>query len=220
MAGALKTSYAEKPKKYFVGARQDFVALLPDCPDARILEIGCGSGGTGALALRDGKCSEYIGVELMPGAAEDANKHLTQVFVADVETDFPDLPRASFDAFIASEVFEHLHDPWAIAEKAYEHLKPGGLLLASSPNIANRKVINALRRGSFEYVDMGVMDRTHLRWFTPTSFAAMFLDAGFHVEKTWPVSRLRLAHKLRALFWRQGQQAFWTQICVMARKPN
>ena len=180
--------YAAKSASYFSNARADFVDRLPRDPSARILEIGCGTGATGALALSEGRAGNYVGVELFEAAASEAREVLSDVITGNVESlDFSWQP-ASFDALILSEVLEHLVEPGEVLKKLARFVRPGGMVLASSPNISHWRVIRELVRGKFELADQGVFDRTHLRWFTPQSFAQMFEDAGFRCDDIGPVT--------------------------------
>lgn len=212
-------SYDAKAAEYFGGVRADIVERLPDNPGARILEIGCARGGTGALALERGKCAEYFGVELHEPSAAEAKTRLSDVIVGDIEA--MDLPFQSeeFDAIIVSEVFEHLVEPWKVVEKLARLLKPGGLFFASSPNISHYRVIHQLIRGRWRHTDVGVMDRTHLRWFTPEAYAKMFTDAGLQVRSIGPLvpsgGKVRL---LNALTRNAFRHMFWVQINLMAEK--
>jgi 2-polyprenyl-3-methyl-5-hydroxy-6-metoxy-1,4-benzoquinol methylase len=173
--------YAEKPTTYFGGARDDIVGALETDRASSILELGCGNGATGLAAMAAGKAGRYIGIEIDPSAAKIAAASLSRVIVGDVcQMDLGEL-EGSFDVVIASEVLEHLTDPWSTVTALAKCLKPGGLIYASSPNIAHWRVIAALFLGRFEYAPDGVMDSTHLRWFTPQSFRGMFVAAGFEV---------------------------------------
>jgi len=209
------SAYAGKAEGYFTGARHDFVARLPvHCP-LGVLEVGCGDGTTGALALQSGKCQRYVGIELFPAAADKARSLISEVVTGDVEN--MDLPweRASFDAVILSEVLEHLVAPWTVLAKVAPLLRPGGMVLASSPNVSHWRVVRELLAGRFELSDRGVFDRTHMRWFTPHSFRKMFEQAGFEVVKVAPVTpfaaRTRLVSRLT-----QGclDHLFMTQISL------
>lgn len=179
-------AYTAKSEAYFAGVRHDFLALLPDRVDASVLEIGCGFGETGAAALAAGKCSTYAGVEMFPSAALAARRYLTEVIEGDVERIVLPWPEEHFDALLMSEVLEHLVDPWVVVQRVLPLLKHGALVVASSPNVAHFRIIVELVRGSWKLTDSGPMDRTHLRWFTPSSYRAMFEDAGVLVKSIGP----------------------------------
>ncbi|MFM9938345.1 MAG: class I SAM-dependent methyltransferase [Hyphomicrobiaceae bacterium] len=181
-------AYATKDPGYFAGARADFIKLLPDNPNAAILEIGCGTGATGRLALQGGKAGRYVGVELFEAAAAQARRVLSDVIVGDIEKLEVELAPCTFDALILSEVLEHLVDPWTVVRRLAPLIRPGGKVLASSPNVAHRRVVLELLRGRFDLADQGVFDRTHMRWFTPTSYRAMFEAAGIAVTSVGPVT--------------------------------
>jgi 2-polyprenyl-3-methyl-5-hydroxy-6-metoxy-1,4-benzoquinol methylase len=186
-AAHLVAAYEGKATSYFSNARADFVRLLPRDNTARILEVGCGTGATGALALARGRAGHYTGIELMESAAAQAREVLSDVRVGNVEAMDLDWQPATFDALILSEVLEHLVEPGTLVRRLGRFVRPGGLVLASSPNIAHWRVIRELVNGRFDLQDQGVFDRTHLRWFTPATFAALFRDAGFRIEEVGPV---------------------------------
>ena len=216
---ATDAAYQRKPHAYFSNPRADFVLRLPADATASILEIGCGSGATGALALALGRAGRYVGVELVEGIAAEARQVLSEVVVGDVER--LELPwrSAEFDALILSEVLEHLVDPWATLARLARVLRPGGLVLASSPNVAHWRVVRELVGGRFELAEQGVFDRTHMRWFTPSSFAAMFERAGLRVERLGPVTPF--SPRTQLLSRTTGgrfDHLFMTQISLEARK--
>ncbi|MEP0708326.1 MAG: class I SAM-dependent methyltransferase [Parvibaculum sp.] len=205
--------YQTKPPSYFSGVRADYVGALPVSSSAAILELGCARGGTGHLALQSGKCGRYVGIEMHPEAAAEARKHLTEVLVGDVEhLEFP-WPAQSFDALILSEVLEHLVDPWTVLGRLAVLLKPGAVVMASSPNISHYRIVLGLLRGQWQLEERGAMDRTHLRWFTPASFRQMFEEAGFAVTSVEPLSAPgRKARILNALTGNRFRHLFMTQI--------
>lgn len=218
---ALHAIYEDKPASYFANARNDIVALLETGPQSAVLELGCGAGGTGRAALQAGKAGRYVGIELSPTAAAMASEHLTEVLVGDVET--LDLSRlhGAFDALVISEVLEHLTDPWTALRRLGECLKPGGRIYASSPNVAHWKVIRGLISGRFEYDEKGVMDRTHLRWFTPQSYRALLEDAGFEVLDVRPVTPLRSRSWIfDRLTGGRFRHLLYTQIMIVGRRPG
>lgn len=213
--------YRSKSARYFEGCSRTVVELLPMNSSARVLEIGCGAGLTGALALADGRAAEYVGVELNSGAAEIAAGHLTRVLVADIER--ADLTKvgSDFDALIMSEVLEHLVDPWATMRKLVQILKIGSIVICSSPNVANRHTIIDLLHGKFDYAQQGVMDRAHLRWFTPTSLAELVESAGCRVESIGPLIPLRAkARLMNALSGGRFRHLFHNQTLVVGRRAS
>ena len=185
---SLAAAYVTKSENYFSSARTDFVRQLPRDPSAAILEVGCGTGATGALALARGRAGRYVGIELMEHAGAKAREVLSDVIVGDVERLDFDWRPATFDALILSEVLEHLIEPGRTLERLARFVRPGGVVLASSPNIAHWRVVRELIRGRFELAESGVFDRTHMRWFTPETFSRMFRQAGFKVDYVGPVT--------------------------------
>lgn len=187
---ALSDAYTGKEASYYGNARADYVDLLPVNPRASLLELGCGNGATGALALQAGKAGKYVGIELLSDMAAHAKTVLTTVHEGDVER--IDLPyqAATFDGLILSEVLEHLVNPERVLRRLVKMLKPHALVMASSPNISHWKNIVALAQGHFRYSESGMMDRTHLRWFTPTSFRDLFESVEVVVDRLEPLNPL------------------------------
>jgi 2-polyprenyl-3-methyl-5-hydroxy-6-metoxy-1,4-benzoquinol methylase len=211
--------YAVKPASYFSNARADFVDRLPKDPAAQILEVGCGNGATGALALSEGCCGRYVGVELFEKVATEARDVLSDVITGNVETLEFDWQPATFDALIMSEVLEHLVEPGDTLKKLSRYIRPGGLLLASSPNISHWRVIRELIFGRFNLADQGVFDRTHLRWFTPDTFADMADAAGFDIQEIGPVTAFAPRTELISrLTGGRFDHLFMTQIAMIAKK--
>lgn len=217
----LAEHYAAKGGDYYSSGRADYVAALPANPDAAILELGCGNGATGALALEQGKCATYVGIEMFEPAALEARQMLSSVHIGNIDTlDLPYAP-GSFDALICSEVLEHLVDPEAALRKLVVLLKPGGLVYASSPNIAHWRIVLDLIRGRFDYGDFGIMDRTHLRWFTPSSFRTLFETCGVEVTRLQRLAPLHWAKRLAfGLLGRRGAHLSWYQIDLRGRRVS
>lgn len=218
--GYLTSDYSSKRDDYYTSARRDFVAELPNNPSAVILELGCGNGATGALALEQGKCGSYVGIEMFEPVAREAERHITTVHLGNVETMSLPYAPGTFDVLICSEVLEHLVDPEPALAKLAALLKPGGLVFASSPNIAHWRIVMGLLAGRFDYEDFGAMDRTHLRWFTPKSYRGLFEAAGIEVldvRRHAKVSRLK--ETLYGLLGKRFLHLTWSQIEVRGRRP-
>jgi len=193
---SVAAEYSLKPTQYFAGARKRFVDALPPNPSARLLEIGCGNGDTACYAKQSGKCGWSAGVELCHDAALAAANKMDHVLPGDIEqVDLP-YPLLHFDVLILSEVLEHLRDPGAVLRKLRRYLAPGAWVLAGSPNVAHHSVVRMLARGRWDYTTAGILDETHLRWFTPETYRELFEQAGYRVEVVAPASPLRIKAKL------------------------
>ncbi len=214
-------AYAAKSADYFAGARQDWLDRLPPSRTVSILELGCGSGNTGASALALGKCARYCGIEISAGPAAIAREVLSEVVVGDVEA--IELPWAdqSFDILLMSEVLEHLVNPWNALRKLHRLVKPGARVMASSPNVSHYRIVQQLLTGRWDLTDAGAMDRTHLRWFTPASYGKLFEDCGYVVDQVGSVQPLtRKARVLCALAGGRGAHIFTYQIDLQAHRAE
>ena len=168
---------------YFGRAREEIFSHVP--ADARrILELGCGSGGTLA-ALREsheaGGELWLAGVELSEEAAGEARERLDKLWVGDVEALAFDqeIEAGSLDVILCLDVLEHLVDPWEMVRRLAPLLKPGGRLIASIPNVRHWKFIwGLLFRGDFHYRDAGLLDRTHLRFFVKQTAIELVTEGG------------------------------------------
>jgi len=153
----------------------------------RILDVGCASGYFGeALKLRG---HEVWGVEPDPTSATQARTRLDQVSGGTIE-DFlgsADVADARFDVIIFGDVLEHTIDPADVLRRCSARLKEGGVVIASVPNVAHLAVRVMLLEGRWDYDDRGILDRTHLRFFTKASIAGLFSSAGFSVDALFPV---------------------------------
>ncbi len=220
IAHAGLAAYSAKASTYFANARVDFVADLPPNPFAKILEVGCGEGATGALALAQGKCGAYYGVELCQRAGEKARDRITEVVVGNIEDQDLHWAPGYFDALILSEVLEHLTDPWSVLRKILPVMKPGAKVFASSPNVSHHKIIRMLIGGTWELADAGIMDRTHLRWFTPRTYKALFESSGYIVDSVGEVGTLsRKARAVSLLTSGRLRHLFVGQVNLKAHCP-
>jgi GT2 family glycosyltransferase/tetratricopeptide (TPR) repeat protein/2-polyprenyl-3-methyl-5-hydroxy-6-metoxy-1,4-benzoquinol methylase len=165
---------------YFEFARPELIELVP--ADARdILDVGCGAGRLGA-ALKARQPCRITGLELDAVAAAAARTRLDEVHIGDVEGKLlPVLPE-SFDAVICGDVLEHLREPLDFLRRLRSCLRPGGVLIASVPNVRHHSVVRSLLEGNWTYEPAGLLDRTHLRFFTRREIEKLFLRAGFEVE--------------------------------------
>ena len=152
-------------------------------PDRRVLDLGCGTGHTARL-LREQGCT-VVGVEFDERAAVSAGAWCERVVVCDLDvTSVADvLAGEQFDVVVAGDILEHLRDPEALLRSLVPLLSPDGTVVASVPNVAHGSVRLALVSGRFDYADLGILDRTHLRFFTRDSIEQLFGSAGFVIEQ-------------------------------------
>ncbi len=211
-------NYAAKDQSYFNGERSDFIDRIPSGRKFRFLEIGCGDGANANYAKRLGKCNFYVGVELFQAAAERAKEYADKIYLGDVEKVTFEPADGPFDVLIMSEVLEHLVDPWSLLKRLHPMLAPDAYVFASSPAISHFSTILMLLRGGWDLTDHGRMDRTHLRWFTPRTYAQMFRDCGYRVEDVRPVNGLSKKQSIaKALLPARLGHLFISQVAVMAR---
>ena len=164
---------------YFDHARHDIASLVP--LDAKtILEIGCGHGLTGAL-IKERQSSEWVGIEKDKEAAAVARTHNNQVFVGDLEQmDLPDWDD-HFDVVILGDVVEHFIDPVAQLTRIQPWIKPGGLLIASIPNVRHHSVVAGLLAGNLTYEPAGLLDDTHRHFYCRRDIQRLLDQTGYTI---------------------------------------
>ncbi len=148
----------------------------------KVLEIGPATGYVTEV-LRSRGC-EVTAIEMDPGAAEIAAEFCERIIVGDVEQiDFPQTFRdEQFDVVMFGDVLEHLVDPRGILEKVRPLLRAGGYVVASIPNVAHGSIRLMLLDGKFAYSDKGLLDHTHLRFFTKRGIEGLFEEAGYRIR--------------------------------------
>lgn len=159
-----------------------FVELLKMVGNGkRVLEVGPGSGHvTKQLTLQG--CTVTC-VEKDKTMAEMAKSFCDQMIVGDIESDTigRQFPTERFDVVTFGDVLEHLRDPVEVLTRVKPLIAPTGYLVASIPNVAHRSLRLSLLFGEFDYGDMGLLDRTHLRFFTIRTIEKMMDESGFQI---------------------------------------
>ncbi len=146
-----------------------------------VLEIGCGTGATLLEVKSRYKNANLFGIEICEDPAFIA-QHSVNILIDDIESMQLPYNKCYFDYIIMGDVLEHLKDPWAALKKIKPHLKPSGIIIASIPNIMHISIVEDLLKGHFTYQDAGILDKTHLRFFTAHEIVKMFIDCDY--EKT------------------------------------
>ena len=149
-----------------------------------VLEFGCAAGAV-SKAARDRGC-RVVGVEIDPDLASRAKEFCDEVIIGDAEE--LDLEGAlgerTFDVAIFGDVLEHLRDPLSVLRRVRNLLNAEGYVVASIPNIAHGAVRLSMLQGRFRYTEEGLLDETHLRFFTLDTIREMFVQAGFVLVET------------------------------------
>ena len=217
--------YLEKREAYFTNARHDLISLLPKKEGLTILEIGAGGGDTLAELKKSGIAKEVTGVELFDLAGTRQNDPLIDNFIiANIENDELNLPLNHFDAVLCGDVLEHLLDPWKVVEKLTVHLKPGGVIIASMPNIRSTSAFKKIfLRGDFGYTKEGLFDKTHFRFFckrnmidllTSQSLKLVSVTSNLEFKKN---SRTRIFNRVTL---RLFEEFLTVQFLIVVRKIN
>ncbi|WP_298462699.1 bifunctional 2-polyprenyl-6-hydroxyphenol methylase/3-demethylubiquinol 3-O-methyltransferase UbiG [uncultured Cellulomonas sp.] len=144
----------------------------------RVLDLGCATGYLAqALTERGNRVS---GVEFDPRAAEQARPLVERLVVGDLEAPatLEELAGETFDVLVFGDVLEHLRDPAEVLTRALTLLAPGGSVVVSIPNVGHGSLRLALLQGRWEYRQTGLLDHTHLRFFTRSSLDALLRRAG------------------------------------------
>lgn len=172
----------ERLSPYPFSGREEMLSFVP--AEARaVLDVGCGSGGFGATLRRAGPARTVWAVEVLPDLAAAARPHYDRVLVGTYPEVLVGVDRR-FDCIVFNDVLEHMVDPWAALRSTLPWLAPGGSVVASIPNVRNVRVVaNLVLRGDWTYTDSGVLDRTHLRFFTARTIRELFRASGFVVER-------------------------------------
>ena len=165
----------------------DLLAILQAVD--RLVEVGCSRGALARAYRSRHPQAHWLGIEIDSSYAEEARHHCQEVLVADVEqllADPQQAERLRADCWIFGDSLEHLRDPWRVLHRVHGLLSPGGTVCACIPNAQHWSLQARLCLGQFVYEESGLLDRTHLRWFTPTTMVALFEDNGFRILSNQP----------------------------------
>lgn len=157
--------------------------------EGAVLDVGCGSGALGAWIKRGNNSAVVHGIDISPEAGRAAAERLDAFWCVDL--DLSPLPETGlkYDLIILGDVLEHLKRPDLFLIGVNDHLSPVGRVIVSVPNVANYSIRLRLLFGAFRYTETGIMDRTHLRFFTWGSFSELISHCGFSIEKRTFISR-------------------------------
>ena len=176
------TDLNSKRAGYYEDTRPEMQSYVP-ATVRRLLEVGCGEGNF-AAAIKASRGCETWGADLSPTAAAIAAKRLDRVLCGDFASVLGQLPASCFDCVVFNDVLEHLSDPFSALVGIQTCLAPGGVVVASIPNVRHISAFKCyVMHADWKYEDVGVLDKTHLRFFTKKSIVRMFESLGYVLER-------------------------------------
>ncbi len=183
--GAVELAHLDaQPRAYGHYARQEVLALVSRTP-ATYLDIGCNTGGNAEAIRKRFPGVKSFGIEIDAHAAGEARAHLDFVSEKPIEDiDWNAYPGdvAPFDLVVMADVLEHMYNPWRALESVKTKLSARGEVIASIPNVRNLALLDQIAQGHFRYGSFGLLDATHIRFFTLESVWQSFVELGFKIE--------------------------------------
>lgn len=224
------TSNFKDTQEYYEYVREDVIIFLQkNLPNPHklnnVLEIGCASGKTGERLKKIFNIQNYVGIEFDVKASRLAENNIDKVFCGNfekiIEENKTEGLKKKYDMILFLDVLEHLYDPWKALITIKDWLAPDGFLVCSIPNAGNIHVIKKLLTDKFEYESRGLLDITHIRFFTFHTIKKMLDDCEFKMTNYTTVNDLSLLKpKLYNMFtFGRFKKQFVIQYIVLA-KPS
>ena len=208
-------------KNYYDNNRNELVFLIPKNIKT-VLEVGCGNGG-----FRDNFFDvEYDAIEMNEGAAELARVKLNYVASGTFEKTIHLFPENKYDLIVCNDVIEHISDTVNFLEKIRGKLNQNGSIIGSIPNVRHiSNIVNLLLKKDWEYTESGILDKTHVRFFTEKSLLRLFKEHNFEVEEIVGINPDPFLLNLRYLRMRiicnmLGHDTLYRQFAFRIRDAN
>ena len=180
---SLSEQYSSKPEGYYENARPEMVPFVPESCKL-VLEVGCSSGAFGKLLKENRPECEVWGIEPNAEAAQLASTRLDKAICGTFRAGMPELEGRSFDCIVCNDVLEHVPNPEQILEDCKQYLTPNGIVVASIPNILHfYQISKILIEQDWRYEEAGIMDQTHLRFFTKKSIVRLFESCDYKIVR-------------------------------------
>lgn len=179
----------KKDRSYYTSERPEIIKRLPKKINS-LLDVGCGSGAFAAKIKSNYACKSW-GVEVDAKEAAVAKAKLDTVLVGKIEDVINKIPNNKFDIISFNDVLEHLEDPYTTINQIKPKFVKNGKLVASIPNVRYiRNLYRLIFLKDWKYEDEGILDNTHLRFFTKKSIVAIFEDNGYEVISIEGINQL------------------------------
>lgn len=177
---------------YYEYNNHTLLSALPKIA-ATVVEVGCASGVLAKAYRTINPNARYIGIELSESAAQTAATRMDVVIIGNVEEpetldELDDvLEDSSVDVLIFGDVLEHLIDPWSVLSQFKPFMSENGYCIACVPNVSHWTIVLDLIHSEWNYREKGILDKTHLRFFTKKTMIDLFQNAGWHIESLIPI---------------------------------
>ena len=152
-------------------------------PPHKVLDVGCFCGGSGRWLKQKFPDTHVTGIEMLPTPAAMAKEIYNEVLVGKLEDIDLGSWQGRFDAIIVADVLEHIYNPWAALQRLKPLIAPKGAIYISLPNIRNLNILIGLTKGEWRYAESGILDITHIRFFTKAQALEMLHQTGWKVEE-------------------------------------
>jgi hypothetical protein len=165
----------------------DLLGIIPK-DLKRIIEVGSSSGALARAYRNINPTCEYIGIEIDQSYAEISKRFCTEAICGNIENleDEVFIKLFPSDCWIFGDALEHLYDPWAVLSRIRKYISKTSQIVACIPNAQHWSLQASLNCGQFRYQDQGLMDRTHIRWFTRTTIIELFESTGYKIIEGFP----------------------------------
>jgi GT2 family glycosyltransferase len=180
----LDVQHTEVEVEYHDTARSPLIDAFHEAPSF-VLDIGCAAGANGQLLKQRFPQAKVWGIEINQAAGQQAAKKLDRVLIGKFEAfdlEAEGIAKGSLDGVILADVLEHMYNPWSVLTALKAYLSPHAQIIISIPNVRNLRLMNALADGYWEYEPAGLLDITHIRFFTLTEFRRVLFETGYHIE--------------------------------------
>ncbi|MGB9980279.1 class I SAM-dependent methyltransferase [Methanobacterium sp.] len=161
------------------GAHSKIIKIIGK--DKKVLDVGCATGNIAKILSEKG--CEVTGIEMDPKSAKIASKYCKNIIIKDLESlDNLNCPYNYFDVLLFADILEHLKSPVDTLRKLKKYLHNDGIIIITVPNVTYWEIRLSFLLGKFEYNDYGILDKTHIRFFTKSSALSLLKNAGFKLN--------------------------------------
>jgi len=205
----LDVESAEVAAAYHTVGRPDLVQMFTNQPQVA-LDVGCAAGSTAALIKQRFPHSQVWGIELNRAAGEIAAQKIDRVLIGkfeDFNLEQEGIRKGTLDAVLLADVLEHIYNPWDVMVQLRPYMSPTGQLVLSIPNVRNLLLLDDLSKGNWTYASQGLLDITHIRFFTQKEVLKFCQETGYRVLSVKNALDLRLQS-----FWQQHEATTPMQI--------